>query len=38
MSISPGVMGFKISYPQGRWMDVTADIRNKDGNRLLYGL
>jgi hypothetical protein len=20
-------MGFKISYPQGRWMDVTTDIR-----------
>jgi hypothetical protein len=19
-------MGFKISYPQGRWMDVTTDI------------
>jgi hypothetical protein len=19
-------MGFKISYPQGRWMDVTKDI------------
>jgi hypothetical protein len=19
-------MGFKISYPQGRWMDVTIDI------------
>ena len=26
MGISPGVMGFKISYPQGRWMDVTTDI------------
>jgi hypothetical protein len=26
VSISPRVMGFKISYPQGRWMDVTKDI------------
>jgi hypothetical protein len=26
MSISSGVMGFKILYPQGTWMDVTTDI------------
>jgi hypothetical protein len=26
VSISPEVMGFKLSYPQGRWMDVTTDI------------
>jgi hypothetical protein len=26
VSISPGLMGLKILYPQGRWMDVTTDI------------
>jgi hypothetical protein len=26
VSISLKVMGLKISYPLGRWMDVTMDI------------
>jgi hypothetical protein len=26
VSISPGVIGFKISYLQGRWIDVTTYI------------